>query len=121
MLPDEPISRTDAEAFSEGLKKLRAEILKHLEEETADKKRLKTRVESLEIDIAFLKQALGSMTKRKWGELLVSRFNKWQSRLSLSKMSAGAKVLKFLMPPGETFDVIDSVTQGIDKISDAAD
>ena len=60
------------------------------------------------------------MTKRKWGELLVSRFNKWQSRLSLSKISAGAKVLKFLIPPGETFDVIDSVTQGIDKISDAA-
>ena len=37
VLPDEPISRTDTEAFNEGLEKLRAEILKHLKEDTADK------------------------------------------------------------------------------------
>ena len=119
VLPDDPIPRTEAEAFSEGLEKLRAEILTQLEKETTDKNRLQARVDALSNDIDFLKQALESMTKRKWGELLCSRVQKWRSRVSLSQISAGTKVLKLLMPAGETLDVLDSVTQEIDKISDA--
>ena len=120
VLPEEPISRSDVEVFSEGLEKLKAEILTQLEKESADKNILEARVDDLSNDIYFLKQTLESMTKRKWGELLLSRFAKWQSRFSLPQISAGAKVLKLLIP-GETFGVLDSVTQEIDKISDAAD
>ena len=95
VLPDEPISRTDVEVFREGLEKLKAEILTQLEKESADKHILEARVDDLSRDIDFLKQTLESMNKRKWGELLFSRFNKWQSLFSLSQIS-----LKLLMPGG---------------------
>ena len=119
-LPDEPISQTDVEVFSEGLEKLRTEILTQLEKESADKGRLEARIDDLSSDIDFLKQTLESMTKRKWGELLFARFNKWKSLVSPAQISAGTKVLNLLMPGG-TFDVLDSVTPEIDNISDAAD
>ena len=118
VLPDEPISQTDVEIFSEGLEKLRAEILTRLEKESDDKKRLADRVDALSNDIAFLKKTLDSMTKRKWGELLVSRFDKWQNLYPLTQIASGAMKL---LGSGEAGDVPESITQVIDSISDAAD
>ena len=111
VLPDEPISRADVEIFSEGLEKLRAEILTRLEKECDDKKSLADRVDALSNDIAFLKQTLESMTTRNWGKLLVSRTNKWQIAYMAMK----------LLGAGEPGEVVESITQVIDSISDAAD
>lgn len=117
-LPDEPISRTDVEVFSEGLEKLKAEILTQLEKESADKNILEARVEELSRDIDFLKQTLESMTIRKWGELLFSRSTKWQNLFSLAQIASGAMKL---LGSGEAGDVLESITQVIDSTSDAAD
>ena len=112
-LPDEPISQTEVNVFNEGLEKLRAEILTRLEEECDDKQHLADEVNALSKDIDFLKQTLESMTKLAWGELLVSRFNKWQKILPLAQI---ASVAMKLLGSGEAGDVTDRVEHAGDRL-----
>ena len=116
VLPDEPMPRTDIEACREELEKLKTQISEQLKKEFTDTQQLETRVGELARDIDFLKQTLDSMTKRQWGEALLSRLRRWKSQITLRQITAGTKALKLLMP-SETVDVLDSVTQ---EISDAA-
>ena len=116
-MPDEPISQADIETCREDLEKLKTEIFGRLEKEFGDTEQLKTKVDDLTRDIEFLKATLNSMTKRKWGELLFSRLNKWDGLVTLRQISAGTKILKLLMP-SETADAVDAVAQ---KIADTAE
>jgi hypothetical protein len=120
VLPDEPMSRGDVQDFSDGLEKLKADLSEQLRQHTADKDELRKRVEELSQDIEFLKGTLDSMTKRKWGELFVARVQRWKDRFSLRQISAGAKVLKLLLP-GSSADTLDSVTDVIDGVADIID
>ena len=115
-VPAEPLSRTDAEVFREDLDRLKKELVGRLQEESASTKQLEDRIETLTRDIDFLKGALDSMTKRQWGELLFARIHQWRTRFPLTKITAGAKVLKFLMP-GEAGD-LDAVARQVDDMAD---
>ena len=120
VLPDEPIARRDVEVFSENLEKLKAEFLEQLEKESASTKQLNEKVAELTRDIDFLKDTLGSMTKRRWIELLVSRVQRWRSRFSLPQIAAGAKALRLLMP-SEAADVLDSVAGEVGDIAEGVE
>lgn len=120
VLPDEPMSRSDVQAFSEGLDKLKVEMTDQLKQQTADKEELKGRVDELSREIEFLKRTLDSMTKRQWGALLATRVQRWKSRFTLRQLSAGTKVLKLLLP-GEAEGSLDSISDAIDGIADAVD
>ena len=111
-MPDEPISQTDIETYSDDLEKLKTEIFDRLEKELGDTKQLKTKVGDLTRDIEFLKETLNSMTTRKWGELFLSRLQKWTGNVPWHQMSAGTKALKLLMP-SDTADAVDTVAQAI--------
>ena len=115
-VPDEPLSRTDAEVFREDLDRLKKELVGRLQKESASTKQLEDRIETLTRDIDFLKGALDSMTKRQWSELLFARVHQWRNRFPLTKIAAGARVLKFLMP-GEAAD-LDAVAREVDDIAD---
>ena len=119
-LPDEPVSQTDIEAYSEGLEKMKTEFLEQLEKETANTKQVKEKIAALTRDIEFLKRTLASMTKRKWGELLVSRMRQWGNRFPLRRIAAGVKVVQ-LVVPGETSDILESVAHEVGAVADAVD
>ena len=119
-LPDEPMSQTDIEAYSAGLEKVKAEFLEQIEKEAVKTKQVKEEIATLTRDIEFLKRTLESLTKRKWGELLVSRMRQWGNRFPLRRIAAGVKVLK-LVVPGETSNIIESVAHEVGAIADAVD
>lgn len=57
------------------------------------------------------------MSKRQWGELLTTRVQRWRGKFKLKQLSAGAKVLKLLLP-GEA-GTLDAVAQAIDTVDEA--
>ena len=116
-IPDELISQADIETYKEDLEKLKAEIFARLEKEFDNTEQLRTKVDDLTRDIDLLKATLNSMTKRKWGELLFSRLDKWTGRVTFRQISAGTKALRLLMP-SETTDAVDAVAQ---EIADTAE
>ena len=116
-LPDEPMSRADVDVYRDDLERLKTELVGRLQEESANTKQLEERIEALTSDIDFLKHTLDSMTKRQWGELLSTRIHQWRNRFPLSKIAAGARVLKLLLP-GEAAD-LDAVAREVDDITDA--
>ena len=113
ILPDEPMSQADVEAFNEGLEKLKSEISEQLEREAANTQDLENKVAELTRDIYFLKSTLNTMNKRQWGELLLARVNQWRTRFSLRQIVSGStKVLRLLMPgDASSLDILDSVAQ----------
>ena len=115
-LPDEPLSRADVQAFSDGLEKVKADLTEELKQHSKDKDELKNQVQELTRDIDFLKKTLESMTKRQWGELFTSRVHRWKSRFSLRQLAAGARVAKLLLP-SEAGAVLESVAQVIDGVA----
>jgi DNA-binding transcriptional MerR regulator len=120
VLPDEPLSQQDIASFNQGLDKLKQELAEQLKKETEDKEELKKRVDELSKDIQFLKQALESLPKRKWGELFATRVQRWKQRFTLRQLSAGVKVLKLLLPP-DSGDALDVVANAIDGVAEAVE
>ena len=115
VLPDEPMSQADVEAFNEGLEKLKSEISGQLAKEAANTQDLESKVAELTRDIDFLKSTLDTMHKRQWGELLLARVNQWRTRFSLRQIASGStKVLRLLMPGDASLDILDSVAQESD-------
>lgn len=119
-LPDEPLSKADVRAFNEGLENLKAELAEELRRGAKDKEELQQRVQMMTNDIEFLKTTLDSLTQRQWAELFVARVEKWKTRFSLRRISAGARVAKLLLPAGagEALDGVAHVVDGIAAVVD---
>lgn len=115
-LPDELLSHEDITAFQHGLDQLRVDLTDELKQHERDKDELRTRVQELTSDIEFLKQTLNSMTKRKWGDLLTARMQRWKRHFNLRQLSTGARVAKLLLPGGAA-PALDTVAHAIDGLA----
>jgi hypothetical protein len=103
--------------FREALDRIKADFSEQLQHETADKEEFTKRVDELGRDIEFLKQCLESVTKRRWGEMLVVRLSKWRDKFSLRQIAAGTRVLNKLLPTGLSVE-LDAVAEVVDGVAD---
>jgi hypothetical protein len=120
--PDEPLSHEDIALFRKDLDQIKAELTNQLKQVISNKEELTRRVNDLGVDIEWLKQCLGGMTKHQWGQTFSVRVHKWTQRLSLSlrPLAAGTRLIKGVLPEGMA-DALDKVADTADGIADVAE
>lgn len=114
-VPDEEFSSQDISKVFEALEELRAETAAAIKRENTDKVAMSVKIKNLEDEIEFLKQAVTSMSKPRWFELLQARVSSWTAKLGLRELSAVTRVAKLLGVGGEEVadlaDAMDAVAE----------
>lgn len=101
-IPNDFISKQEAESLRFRLDDLEERLTKNLQETVTDQKELENKIKAISDDMSALKENMNVLNKRGWAKSLVTRTFEWaKDPVNRKLLKSGVEVARELLSPGD--------------------